>query len=107
MGPSDDNPLSEAQFKTLKYHSGSLIRADASWESLVECGATINLRLRCCGRNAGYPTPPAQIPASPLGHVRWLRPLLRRWTARHSPPCSVNTSTMRSAPVRAGCADAP
>ena len=22
----------------------------------------------CCGRNAGYPTPPAQIPASPLGH---------------------------------------
>ena len=21
-----------------------------------------------CGRNAGYPTPPAQIPASPLGH---------------------------------------
>ena len=25
-------------------------------------------RRPCCGRNAGYPTPPAQIPASPLGH---------------------------------------
>ena len=64
------NTNSEVRKNFLKRSGGLRLRSGYALPE-PEAAAAPSLILivaECCGRNAGYPTPPAQIPASPLGH---------------------------------------